>query len=381
MRPAPRDQRQPADRPFSGSRMGELTGVRAALVGAGAAGLCLGLELLERGARVLLIDPGDGAGASAVAAGMLAPAMEAATDPQAAGRFLLFKAGRDLWPEFAGGVVPIHREGALWIGPRDRDGAEVAAVAAALEAAGARHEPASPELLSGAAPGLIGREAVYTPEDWRLEPAPALRVMSELFGARGGAWRRASVQQVTPGAVELGDGSSVQADLVAACAGWGARALSEAAPELTVLAPIRGELIRFTGAGPFAGPTVRTRDGYLVPGSGGVIVGATMAEGEARARLTPEVQARFRDLGRRVFPTLANAGVEGAAGVRAATPDGLPLVGRSARGVWLCTGFRRNGWLLAPLAARIATELMAGRDPGPWAAALRPDRFVSSGGR
>ena len=63
--------------------------------------------------------------------------------------------------------------------------------------------------------------------------------------------------------------------------------------------------------------------------------------------------------------------------MRAATPDGLPLVGPSARaGVWLATGARRNGWLLAPLVARMLAAYLSDRDPGPYAGLLAPRRFA-----
>jgi glycine oxidase len=65
-----------------------------------------------------------------------------------------------------------------------------------------------------------------------------------------------------------------------------------------------------------------------------------------------------------------------AAGVRAATPDGLPMVGASsASGVLVAAGARRNGWLLAPLVAQLIAACVTGRDPGPYAAKLDPRRF------
>jgi glycine oxidase len=56
-------------------------------------------------------------------------------------------------------------------------------------------------------------------------------------------------------------------------------------------------------------------------------------------------------------------------GVRASTPDGLPLVGWSATpGVMLAVGARRNGWLLAPLVADLVAAYLKGDNPGPDAA-------------
>jgi glycine oxidase len=61
--------------------------------------------------------------------------------------------------------------------------------------------------------------------------------------------------------------------------------------------------------------------------------------------------------------------------VRAATPDGLPLAGRSISGVVLATGARPQRLAAGPLVARTIADELAGVQPGPWAAALHPGRF------
>ncbi|MDB5495525.1 MAG: D-amino acid oxidase family protein, partial [Phenylobacterium sp.] len=67
-----------------------------------------------------------------------------------------------------------------------------------------------------------------------------------------------------------------------------------------------------------------------------------------------------------------------AAGVRAATPDGLPMAGFSeAPRVILATGARRNGWLLAPLIAQVVAACVTGAEAGPYAHRFDPGRFKS----
>jgi len=157
--------------------------------------------------------------------------------------------------------------------------------------------------------------------------------------------------------------------------GWASRRLLASAPELAALQPVKGQLIRFPGAEPTGGPVVRRGEVYLAPGRKGVLAGATMEAGRDDLRPTAEARGTLAAAARGVFPHLSEVEPLAAVGVRAAVPDGLPLVGRSRSGLHLATGFRRNGWLLAPLAARITADRLAGRDPGPWASALRPDRF------
>jgi glycine oxidase len=64
------------------------------------------------------------------------------------------------------------------------------------------------------------------------------------------------------------------------------------------------------------------------------------------------------------------------AAVRAATPDGWPLIGRDpVSGVLIATGMRRNGYVFAPLAARMIRDLIEGRMVDSLYA---PDRFLGA---
>lgn len=329
-------------------------------------GLCVGLELSRRGAEVLLIDEHRGPNASSVAAGMIAPVFEAVLDDPTRGRLPLLMAARDLWPEFADGRVALERDGALVVAHSDADLERVAAAA--------RREGAECEALSAASararrPGLTAHlaGAVYSPEDWRVEAASALEVLSQAFAAAGG---RRRIGRIDVPALRR------RTDAVVITAGWASRDLAAAAPELNHLRPIKGQLVRFPRTEPRTGATVRSAGGgYIVPSLAGAVAGASMEEGRADCELSQEVQDAIRRDAARLLPHLAGLPAIGAAGVRAATPDGLPLVGRSRSGAHLATGFRRNGWLLAPLAARIAADQLAGEDPGPWAAWMAADRF------
>jgi glycine oxidase len=101
-----------------------------------------------------------------------------------------------------------------------------------------------------------------------------------------------------------------------------------------------------------------------------------MEAGRDDRTVEPQVIARLLEVGRRLFPDIGGAASAGQAGVRAATADGLPLVGRSREpGVLLAAGARRNGWLLAPLVAAIIVACVTEREAGPYAARLDPRRF------
>lgn len=348
--------------------MDDLKGLRASVVGAGAVGLCVAMELQSRGAGVTLVDEAAGPlSASAVAAGMLAPAFEAALEERGRGRLPLLRAGRDLWQELAGAGVEINRAGALWAASPDGE-EELARIAAVLDAEGAERQRLTVPEVRARSPALRGElaGAVFSPEDWRLDPHQAMAALGQAFVRAGGLRRRA---KVTDPARE-----TKHADALVLCAGWASHRFRSSAGELGVLRPIKGELIRFPDAS-IEGPVVRTSRGYLVPGRSGLVVGATMAEGADDMRATPETGEAFAQLATSLFPSLTGAGLETRVGVRAATPDGLPLVGRSEGGVYMAAGFRRNGWLLAPLAARVLADQLAGREANAWAEAFRPNRF------
>ncbi len=77
-----------------------------------------------------------------------------------------------------------------------------------------------------------------------------------------------------------------------------------------------------------------------------------------------------------LLPNLAGASFRARAGVRAATADGLPLVGASQlAGVKLAVGVRRNGWLFAPLMAGVILDEFAGR-MSPYADVLNASRQI-----
>jgi glycine oxidase len=215
------------------------------------------------------------------------------------------------------------------------------------------------DLVPGLAPGL---EGLLVREDWRLDARQALAQFRAACEAAGVAFDTQPIHEREP------------CDWLVVATG-AAQGLKGAAPELAHLSPIKGQILRYPGSD--AGPLcLRAEAAYVVPGADGLAVGATMEPGKAdtlpdAAALAPLVRAAGE-----LFPNLAEAAFTISAGVRAATADGLPMVGLSSQpGVILAVGARRNGWLLAPLVAQVVTAFVTGRDPGPYAARLDPARF------
>lgn len=331
--------------------------LRVTIAGGGVLGLTTALALADAGCAVTLHDPGR-PNASSVAAGMIAPEFEAVLDPLSRTHLGLFMAARDRWPGLAARAgVTLDRSGAMAVG----EGAWLAEVAAGFGALHLRPAELTGRAARAMAPGLAEdvESALLSREDWRVD-APA--ALAQLRAAAAGAGVVVRQEPVTerPGAGVL-------------VLATGAASMAHLAPELSILTPIKGHIVRV--AGPATGATVRGRDVYAAPGAG-LTFGATMEPGRADMTVEPGKADALLAAGLRLFPDHAGAAVEAAVGIRAATPDGLPLVGWSqSEGVVVLAGARRNGWLLAPLVAQVAVALVLGRDSGPYEATFAPGRF------
>lgn len=336
--------------------------IRITVAGAGAMGLTTALALAQAGCEVAVFDPSPPlSNASGVAAGMLAPAFESALDSPGQDHFDILLAARDLWPALEARLgFRLDRAGALAVGGPDF----LHRTDAALRKLGLYPNAVPRRTLNDLAPGLSPdlAEGLLVREDWRLDPGDVLARLRRAAEAEGVVFH-ARAATGFEGADRLVVATGAATDLAVM------------APSLSLLQPIKGQLVRL--ADPEAqGLVVRSEGIYATPGRGGMVVGATMEPGRADLTIDPEAIAGLVARGARVFPRLAGQEGQALAGVRAASPDGLPLVGRGRHhGVLLAVGARRNGWLLAPLAARIVTACVTGREAGPYAARLDPGRF------
>ncbi len=122
---------------------------------------------------------------------------------------------------------------------------------------------------------------------------------------------------------------------------------------------------------------MRFEGGYLVPrGDGRYVLGATMEERGFDTTVTAGgLYELLRDAGELVPGIHELVVEESAAGLRPATPDNAPLLGRdeTVEGLVWATGHHRNGILLAPASADIVAGVLDGeRAPAPFA----PGRFT-----
>ena len=325
----------------------------AVVVGGGIIGLASAWRAEQHGLRVCVCERGEpGAGATRVAAGVLAP------DPETPGFTALARRASDLWPAFADelGGVGYTRCGSLVLafggdalGPDWLD----AGTARALE--------------PGIAPDCTG--ALLLPEDAQVDPR---RVAAALGGRLADVRAGADVVEVDPAGVELADGSRLAADRVVLTAGaWSARRLT---PRLPVR-PVKGQTLWLHGSLP-ATRIIRGEDVYVVPrATGETVVGATVEDAGFDETPTDAATELLLERAARAVPAVSELElVEAAAGLRPATPDGAPLIGEWD-GFVVATGHYRNGILLAPVTADAVAALLVGEEPPPETLPFNPNRF------
>jgi glycine oxidase len=352
----------------------------AVFVGGGVIGLCCAWYAARRGAEVAVLERAQPpAGATRVAAGMLAPVGELAFGEPRLLEMTL--ASARLYPEFvaeleaAAGVSPGYAQrGALHVALDRDEAAELRRVHDLQRSLGLEAEWLAPrrcrELEPGLTPSFNG--GVHAPGEAAIDPralTAALLAALDLAGAevRTGA---EVVDGVFDGerltGVRTATGEELRAGAVVLAAGaWSGRA--EWLPEHArpPVRPVKGQTLELRsrdGGAPCQRILVSERV-YLVPRADGrLIVGATVEEqGFDTAVTAGGVHELLREA-YRLLPDIAEMElVEALAGLRPGTPDNLPLIGPGAvEGLILATGHYRNGILLAPLTAEAVAATLAG---------------------
>jgi glycine oxidase len=352
----------------------------AVVIGAGAVGLSCAWRLARRGARVALVDRSrPPAGATRVAAGMLAPVGELSFGEPELLKLTLEAA--ELYPDFvaeledaSGRETGYRQVGALHVALDRDEAAQLRRVHELQRSLELEAEWLPPRRCRALEPGLTPsfNGGIHAPGEAAIDPralATALLAACEV----GGVDLRTEVEIEAAlhegeriAGVRTTGGEELRADAVVLAAGaWSGQAgwLPEAARP--PVRPVKGQSLELRardGAAPCERILASERV-YLVPRSDGrLIAGATVEEvGFDTAVTGGGVHELLREA-YRLLPEIAEMElVEAAAGLRPGTPDNLPLVGPSpVEGLLWATGHFRNGILLAPLAARTIAEQLEG---------------------
>jgi glycine oxidase len=368
--------------------------VEVLVVGAGAIGLACAWRAAQRGMRVRVLERRQpGAGASGVAAGMLAPVGEATWGEERLLEAAL--ASHEAWPGFAAELAEASGRdpgfiagGALHVALDRDEAAELRRRHELMASLGLAAELLAPsrcrELEPGLHPALNG--GVHAPHEAGVDPAAlvaALRAACEHAGVdvvSGAEVVGAELEGERLVGVATADGDLHLAMATVLAAGAWSAADWVPADARPPVRPVKGQILTLRGERAIAGRIVASERVYLVPRADGrLVVGATVEEQGFDTRVTAGGVHELLREAYRALPEVAELELERAvAGLRPGTPDNAPVVGPSALdGLILATGHFRNGILLAPLTAAGVAALLAGEEPPAQLGVADPARFAA----
>jgi glycine oxidase len=361
------------------------------VIGAGIVGCAVAYELARRGASVQIVDDRPaGMGATQASAGVLAPYIEA---PDEGPLLDLTVRSLDLFDRFiaqvtaaSGEPVAYRRGGTLDVAREDetlrrfRKSAETLArkgiAAEIVDALGAQTE--EPYLRAGILGGL-------------LIPSHGYVVARELTRALATAARRHGAQLIEHGrvrrvsrhggdlVVETERGSLTGNGVVMAAGSWSGQIEIAGVAARVPVRPVRGQLLHLAWNGPPLRRITWSERCYLVPWEDGrLLVGATVEDVGFDERTTAAGVRDLIEAACEIVPHARTAGFLAAkAGLRPATPDGLPMIGASGviPNLMYATGHYRSGVLLAPLTAELVADAMLEDLIDPVLAITSPQRF------
>ena len=360
----------------------------AIVIGAGIVGAACAHELAQRGLRVLVLDDASG-GATGAGMGHLVAmddnAAELALSHYSIG---LWNGLRVQMPD----ACAYRNCGTLWLAADAHEMDLAREKQATLAGRGIAGELLGADALAALEPmlraGLGG--ALKIPGDGILyAPVTANWLLHRHTGV---TLRRAKAVAVAGGSVTLAGGEMLRAERVVVANGVAARVLL---PELP-LRPKKGHLLitdRYPGQVSHQlvelgyAASAHASDGTSVAfnvqprPTGQLLIGSSRQFDTEDPRVEAPVLARMLRRAVGYLPALADLnGIRAWTGFRAASPDGLPLLGEhpAQPGLWLAVGHEGLGVTTAPGSARLLAAQMFGERPEIDVEPYLPGRFLSA---
>ncbi len=347
----------------------------AVIVGGGIVGAACALAFSRQGMQVALVERGDiGAGATVAAMGHVV-----VLDDSAA-QLALTRYSQQLWRQMGRALPPeveYNERGTLWLAA---DEEEMQAIrykhsvycgygipCELLDAdAVARVEPA---LRPGLAGGFLVKEDVV------VSPQSAARAL--LQQAQGVTRLQGSAVAMSAGRVVLANGDELQAPILVNAAGEWASALTPALPvakrkgHLAITTPYPGYLryqVVELGYLKSAHATATDSVAFNVQprANGQMLVGSSRQYGVEGREVNEDILARMFARAAEYLPALPSLTLERVwTGFRSATPDKLPLIGRSPGDptVFLATGHEGLGITTSLATAQLLADAISGKTP------------------
>jgi glycine oxidase len=359
------------------------------VIGGGIVGSAIAWRLAKDGLSVTLLEKGEiGREASWAAGGMLTPVHLADYPPAlvdlcGASLALYEPLCREILA--ASGVDPEYRVTGLLLLVTDDAGEEAACELEAWKRE--RHQPVERLTRDEA----IRVEPQLTPQlrrALRLPDIAQIRNNRMAVALAEGAKRKgAQIRANTPvtgflrvpgrlNGVKTPRGDIYAGTTILAAGAWSPELLQPLGLDLKVK-PIKGQILLAGGPPDFCRHMILDGESYLIPRADGrILVGSTLEDVGFDKSVILETLGDLAVRGARLMPALGKLPmVTSWAGLRPATPDRLPYLGKGPLdGLIVATGHYRNGILLAPITAELVADLLAGQAPSVDLAAFDPLR-------
>jgi glycine oxidase len=360
------------------------------IVGGGVIGLAVARELAIDRKSVLVLDRGNLRDATSwAAAGMLAPQSEA---EGASPFFDLCLGSARLYRDWANhlheesGVDPEYADsGLLFVASTEEALCRLKRRLEWQQSVGLRAEMVSPEAAVELEPNLTLplTGAVFIATECHVTPRRLLEALTGACAVKGVEIRTGIrvLEVLQAGGRVTGVRTSTEqlaAANVVIASGVRSPEIGGLLPSIPV-SPRKGQILSLTSDARKFTHMIRWDHAYMVPRRNGeLIVGATNEDAGFDRSITPAGVGSLLERAQQLSSHVADLPIgEIWTGLRPATPDGLPMIGRAeVEGLVYATGHYRNGILLAPITAASVVSILANRAAPVSLSAFAPSRFA-----
>lgn len=343
------------------------------IVGGGVIGLMTAYELDAAGAKVTLVEMGDtGRQSSWAGGGILSPLYPWR---HAGAVNALVTWSQAVYPEFctqlfeASGIDPeYNRSGLMILDVVDEDHA-----LAWAEAQGITVEVLDRAAMEEKEPGLEPSldRALWLPEVGQVRNPRLTRALRGAIDKRVKIREEEEVLELRTSAGRITGvrttAGEIAASQVIVCTGaWTAQLLDKIGRKPQIQ-PVRGQMILFYAKPGQIRHVTLYRDRYVIPRKDGrVLIGSTIEEAGFDKRTTAEAKEELYRVAVELFPLLKRTPIEDHwAGLRPGSPSDIPYICPypEVEGLFINAGHFRNGLVTGPASARLAADLVLGREP------------------
>ncbi len=339
------------------------------IVGAGVIGLSSALELIQRGAKVTVLERGAAGHESSWAGGGIISPLCPWDYPDEVTR--LSSRGATLFPAWAQalhtatGIDPEYEaSGMLVLPPFD--------VQSAQQWCAAHDVPLQQVQTADFVPAVPG-DAFYLPQVAQVRNPRlmrALRARVEMLGGR--IVEQCEVRNVVAGAgrvrsLATSSGEFSAENFIVSAGAWSKQVLGQYALQMDIK-PMRGQMLLFKFAEPPLRHIVLQRDLYLIPRRDGhLLVGSTLEDVGFDKNITQAAYDSLRLRAEAVLPQLCGMPlIQHWAGLRPASPHNIPTIGKHPQlsNLYLNSGHFRYGVTMATASVEILlNEIMNAPQP------------------